>query len=205
MVGTGWVALGQWTGRRSLFGTLRLAFLLGLGLFWLAPAVAEAQQDDPRIAIIDMQRVLREAVAVQELQARVDEDRRAYQESLREREQALRAADRDLNEERGDLSQEEYRIRLRELELEAAAVQRDIQERRGAIDRVFSQGIGQVQEMIVRLVAELAEKDGIDLVLTKSSVVLVAPGLEITDATIAELNERLPEVEPPVLEEEPSE
>ena len=181
-------------GRRRLLGRAAVTLLTCL-LLWSASQTAKAQEGDGLvIAIIDMQRILRESVAVKTMQQEIDERRSNYQAELQKKEEEFRNADQELLRQRSVLTADVYAKRRQDLEREVAVMQREIQSQRRGLDELFGQGMNQVRLQLVDIVKEIARERGADLVLAKANVVLVRPDLEITDQALARLNESLPSV-----------
>lgn len=169
-----------------------VAFLLGL---FLVTVPAFAQSDDTlSIGVIDMQRVLRESVAVTRLSEQVEAKRRVYRDELEAGEKVIREADVSLARERGELDEQTYAQRRRSLELDATTLQREFQERMRELDKIFRQSMAQIQQRLTRIAQEAATEHELDLVLAKATVVLVKPDLEITEEVLRQLNGELPEV-----------
>jgi outer membrane protein len=146
------------------------------------------------ILVIDLQRVLREATAVQALQAQVGAAREAFQAEIRQREERLRALDQELARDRQTLSPEAYAQRRQALAEELTALQQAVQERRKQLDQAMTEGMRQVQAALLPIVQTLAEERDADLVLSKTAVALVRPEFEITDAALERLDAALPAV-----------
>jgi Skp family chaperone for outer membrane proteins len=60
--------------------------------------------------------------------------------------------------------------------------------------------MAQVQQQLTLVTQEIAAERKLDIVLAKATIVLVRPELELTDAALALLNQRLPRVRLPELE-----
>ncbi|HMB75056.1 MAG TPA: OmpH family outer membrane protein [Kiloniellaceae bacterium] len=146
------------------------------------------------VGVIDMQRVLRESVAVTRLSERVETMRRTYRDELEAGEKVIREADVSLARERDELDSQTYAQRRRSLELDATTLQREFQERMRDLDKLFRQSMAQVQQNLTRIAQEIATEHGLDLVLAKATVVLVKPEFEFTDEVLQRLNEQMPEI-----------
>lgn len=180
--------------RRS---TLRgVAVGLSLLVSWalLAPPVHAQETVSPVFAIIDVQRVLRESTAVKSLTQAIGAQRDKYQEEIRAKEDALRTTDKELARQRTILAAQVFAEKRRELEQKVASLQREVKERKRGLDQLFSKGMSQVQAELADVATEIAEERGLDLVLSKASVVLVKPKFELTNDVLERLNERLPEL-----------
>lgn len=165
-----------------------------------APAgpARSAEAEHPVIAIIDMQQILRESVAMQEMQRQIEELRSTAQSEFRKKEDALRQRDQELARQRTVMSADDFAQKRQELEQQVAAAQREIQERRKSLEALFGQGMSQVRLALVDIVQKIASDRGADLVLAKTTVVLVRPDLEITDEALKQLNETLPSIDLPI-------
>jgi outer membrane protein len=152
------------------------------------------EPDAPVFAIIDVQRVYRESIAVKSLSRDIEERKGQYQGELRKKEDALRKADQELARQRSILSAEVYAQKRGELEQKVATHQREARKRKRGLDQLFASGMNKVRSELAKIAKEIAEERGLDLILSKATVVIVKPKFEITKETVNRLNARLPEV-----------
>ena len=181
---------------------MRLA-RLALGCFvgaWLAASplieVAPARATEgPSIAILDMERILRESTAAKSLREGMDKRRSVYQSELQEREQQLRTADEALARQRAILSAESFASKRMELQEQAAKLQQAFIERQKELEQGFGQGMAEVRQALIEVAKEMSTEKGIDLILLKATVVIAIRELDITDEVLERLNEKLPKIE----------
>jgi Skp family chaperone for outer membrane proteins len=171
--------------------------LAAICLLFAVPYAASNAQDErpPVIGVIDIQAVLRESAAVQTLSEKIEAQRQKVQEEMDGRERALRNADFDLAQRRDDLSPEAYDSEREKLEREGIELQRQAQEQRRALDLLFSRGMSRVQEVLVEVSRDIAQANGLDLVLTKTTVIIVRPEYDFTGEALQQLNARLSDVD----------
>lgn len=170
----------------------------------LAAPVSLAQDADdgtPKIAVIDMQKIMRDSEAVQSIQRQIEQQRSEYQEKLRQKEQQLRTADEELTRQRSVLSSDAFQKKRRELEEQVGTLQRDIQSSKRQLDQNYSKAMKSVQQKLVEIVGDIASKRNLDMVIGKTTVVLVKPELDITDAALERLNATVTSVDVPSLEQ----
>ncbi len=179
--------------RHALLPMLAAGLIL---LLWTADQAAPRAQElaPPVLAIIDVQKVLRESTAVSALSRKIEEQKVQHQEELREQERALRDADQELARQRSILSPEAYAKKRGELEQRVATLQREARNRKRGLDKVFTQGMKKVQAELDRVAKEIAEERGLDLILSKATVMLVEPEFELTQEAVRRLNDRLPDL-----------
>lgn len=159
------------------------------------PGLAKAQESQaPILAVIDVQKIIRESTAVKSMSKRIEAQRSNYQAELRKKEEVLRKSDRELARQRAVLSAAVYAEKRNELEKQVAAMQREVKQKKRKLDRLFSTGMGKVQNELVKVAKEIAEERGLDMVLSKAAVVIVKPKFDITAEALKRLNEHLPDV-----------
>ena len=180
--------------RRKSFALILLA-----ALTWLQPwpgGGAVAQQLPAAVAaVIDYQRVLREAAAARSIRDQIEARRLIYQEEISREEQRLHEADKAFAKQRSVLSPEAFAEKRNEFEQDVAEVQRLVQERRRELDRLSGAALDEVKQALIEIVTSMAEERGFNLVLPSSELLFFARALDITEEVLAELDARLPEVQ----------
>ena len=174
-------------------------------VFAAAAAPARAQVDrGSRIGVIDIQGVLRASLAVQSLSREAEARRDSAQGQMQDREDALRAADVDLAQRRASMTPEAYAEERSKLEAEGVELQRQLQEERRHLDQRFSQGMAQIQQVLLQISQDIARENDLDLMLAKSTVIIVRPELDFTDEALQRLNSSLKEVPLPPIQDGPT-
>ncbi len=165
-------------------------------LLWMAihSGLGAQEPKSPVFAIIDIQRVLRESIAVKLLSRDIEERKGQYQGELRKKEVALRKADQELARQRSILSAEVFAQKRGELEQKVATHQREARKRKRGLEQLFASGMNRVRSELAKIAKEIAEERGLDLILFKATVVVVKPKFEITKEAVNRLNARLPKV-----------
>lgn len=181
--------------RTSRLSALTVLLCLVLMCFGGA-VVAAAETTVPlKIAILDVDRVLRSAVAVNDIHDKLRQYRDAYRDEIQKEEDAIRAAHQALGDARKGLSPEVYDEQQRVLNERVSRAQAMMQERRRMLDETRAKAMNEVQAVLNTIVAEIATEQNVTLILRKDQTVLVATQLEITDEVLRRLDTRLPAVE----------
>ena len=184
-------------GRAPIGPVLALVLALLAGLAWPG-AGARAQQLPPTVAaVIDYQRILREASAARSIREQIEQRRSAYQDEISEEEQRLQEADQAFAKQRSLLTPEALAEKRREFEQEVVEVQRLVQERRRELDRASSLALNEVKKELIEIVTGIAEERGFNLVLPSSEVLFFARQIDLTEEVLAQLDARLPQVQVP--------
>jgi outer membrane protein len=164
------------------------------------PSAAPAEQSKaPTVGIIDVQMVFRESSAMKGLGQKIEAQRAKYQEELRAEEQTLRAAEQELVKQRSILSADAFAKKRSEFEQKVASLRRGAQERKRTLEQFFNKGMSMVRGALNNIAKEIAEERGLDMILTKATVVVVKSDFDLTGEALKRLNKRLPEASVPGL------
>jgi Skp family chaperone for outer membrane proteins len=153
------------------------------------PALSE-QFSAPRMALIDLEGVLRASNGTLRVRELLDEQRLLFQAEFAEREAGLQQAERRLQTARDSISEEEFSDRLSAFEDEVALIQREIQYRREALDLAFQDAQARLRQIAIEIVADIAREQKLDLVLKEDSTMVFRPGLNISEEVLRRLDER---------------
>ena len=154
------------------------------------PSAPSAQFSAQRIALIDLESVLRAASGTLRVRELLDEQRLLFQAEFAEREAALQRTERQLQADRNTLSEDEFTQRLTDFEDEVARIQREIQYRREALDLAFQDAQARLRQIAIEIVTEIAREQQLDLVLKEDSAIAFRPGLNISELVLRRLDER---------------
>lgn len=184
------VGLARW----ALAPNWMLALCVGLGI----PGVAGAQVlSGTVVAVIDFQRLERDALAAKNIRAQVETYRSRYAAVIGEEEEQLRQQERELQRQRAILSPEAFAQRRGEFEDNVASLQRRVQNRTRRLERGIETALASVNQVLGPIIESLAAELGFTLVLDKRQVRYVDDRFDITTIVLQRLDERLPLVTVP--------
>jgi Skp family chaperone for outer membrane proteins len=182
-------------GRRRLGTALALSLALPVALALSPPTLLRpAAAAEMRIAVLDVERVRRNAQAVKSIHAQLSTYVDAYRAETQKEEQEIRSAQEELARKRASLPSEGYAEERRKLEAQLVGAQGRVQARRQALDRISAEAMQQVQDVLSRIVAEIALDQQLSLILRKDQVVFIGPDIEITEQVLQRLDRQLPSV-----------
>lgn len=181
-------------GRRAL---VVLALLAAVATAMPAPVRAEDKLPPAVAAVIDYQRILREARAARAVRDQVEARRKLYQDEIAKEEQRLHELDKELARQRSILTADEFAAQRGTFESDVAAVQRMAQERRRQLDQAAAAAMNEVRAAMIEVVGELADVRGFNLVMPTSGLLLFSPTIDLTDEVLAKLDEKLPNIKVP--------
>jgi outer membrane protein len=167
-----------------------LGFLLARG----SDAVRGQQLPPAVAAVIDYQRILREAAAARSIRDQIESRRKAYQGEISKEEQRLHEADKEFARQRSLLTPEAFAEKRQVFEEDVSEVQRLVQQRRRELDRAAEVALNEVKTALIEIVTGIAEERGFNLVLPSSEVLFFARRIDLTEEVLAKLDAMLPDV-----------
>lgn len=183
--------------RRRRLGPSTVAVLALAALAQPPQAMAQTRLPPATAAVVDVQRIFKDASAARAISDQVEARRRLYQEEIAKEEQRLHDSDKEIARQRTTLNPESYADKRRDFESQVAEVQRKVQERRRQLDQAKAAALNQVREAMIDVARELAEQRGFNLLLPSSGLVLFSPQIDLTDEILTRLDQKLPNIKVP--------
>ena len=161
------------------------------------PAWAEAipKLEPVAVAVVDFRNVLSKSNAALSIRKTVDARREVFREKFAQIEKQLRKEQQALAKQRPIITADAFAQRARELKNRARQAQIEARASNQQLKRAFDTAMDVVQKELVRVVAELAEETGAGIVLFRSSIVIAAKKLEISQEALKRMNKKVSKVE----------
>ena len=137
---------------------------------------------------------MRDSIAAIGIREQMETHHARFQAEITERENQLRAADQELAQQRAILSAEVIADRQRALQENAALLSQLVEKRKRQVTEAFGTAMQRVQETLMAVVTEIMLERGLNIVLPRAQVVVVAPELEMTAEALKRLNAGLTSV-----------
>ncbi|USO06141.1 MAG: OmpH family outer membrane protein [Rhodospirillales bacterium] len=132
--------------------------------------------------------------AAQNIQAQRQSVREAFLADISKTEQALRAEEKKILDQRGKISQEDY-LKLRQVyEANLLELRKDAQQKKRALEEASNVAMNVLREELYVVVQEIANERGFELVISNKNVIAGEKSLDITKETLEIINKNLKEV-----------
>jgi Skp family chaperone for outer membrane proteins len=158
-----------------------------------ASAPAQAQQiDPPVIAVVDVNEVVSRSKAGRALQPQFEKLKKSYEDELSKNRDALTAEAKQLDGQRNVLAPEAFQQKVNALRQKEQTLATQINERKRVLDATLGNGLAEIRNVLFQVSADIARERGINIVLPKETVVIIARNLEITDEVLRRVDEKMP-------------
>lgn len=115
-------------------------------------------------------------------------------EELQKDDKEIRDLSAELNRKRTVLSPEAFAQERKGFDEKVANLQRKMQEHQQVINKLQSEVLGKLNEVIVKIITEYARDNNVSIILPSQSVVLSADALSIDAHVLGRLDKELPSV-----------
>lgn len=146
------------------------------------------------VAVVDVQKLMRESKAAKSLQGQLKAKREQFEKEFAKHEQTLRETEQAIVKEKASLSPEELADKRGVFEEKLMETRKLFQKRRNALEQGLDKATTTLRKEIVTICAGIAEEKGYQMLLSRDDVVIVEKSLDITAEVMEKLNKDLPEI-----------
>ena len=165
-------------------------------LFMVTPLVVGAVEPPPpaRIAILDIDRILREAAAAKDIRRQIETSRKSYQVDIKKAEGRLRGEEESLKRQRSVLAPKAFAKRRRAFEKEVIALQRKVRDQTMALDKAYSGAMAELRKSLRELIAEMSNELGYNLVIDNRHIFIRLDAYDISAQVLKRLDKKVPKM-----------
>ena len=153
-----------------------------------------AQERGTRVAIVEMTRILAESSAIQSIKIQGEAQRRALDEDMQREMERIRGIRDELSRQQTVLVPAALEERQNAFNAELAAADQEAKARSDMLQRAMEEGEIRFRDAFNTVVAEVAKRQGIDIVLPVNASLFAVAKFDLTDLVVERLNEAVPEV-----------
>ncbi len=149
----------------------------------------------PKIAIVDVQAILRESLAGKSARSQMDAIAKKERANLAAEEKKLRTQDQELQQQRAILTPEVFTQRQQALQTDVRRLQSRSRNLGQTLDQGFRRTLDQIQLVLFDELRKLSTEHDLNVILQRSQIVIATDDFDITKPALERLNKRLPSIE----------
>ena len=175
-----------------MFNRIYLLSICLLAVIIFPQAVLAQDAPNPlKIAVVDVEKIISESSAGKSIQTQLAQSRESFQKEFAGRENELMQAQKKLVQEKKDITAEEFAQKRQNFEKQLLETRNLFQKRRSSLDKGLGMALSSLRKNIIQVTAEVADEGKFQVVLTRSSVVVIQKEMDITDAVLSRLNKKI--------------
>lgn len=144
------------------------------------------------VIVVDVQALLQNSKAAKMVREQIEGKRAEYAKEISHQEEVLRTERDTLQRQQASLSAEQLNTKGREFQAKVNELDRDVQAKRQALERSNADALQKIQEVMVKIITDIAKDRKANLVFQRSELVLFDQGFDVTDQVLQKLDEQMP-------------
>ena len=164
------------------YAILTVSFLLLTAV--TSPAFA---QEGSLVAVMDVQRILSQSKAAKSIQEQLQTKQEDIRTEISAKERDLADAQKELKES-VSLSDEELDKKKHEFEKMLLETRKLVQTRQRALEKSANEALAELKAESLKIVSDLSDENGYDIVVSQQNVILADKSLDITDTVLKRLD-----------------
>lgn len=176
-------------------GFLTSICLIALVLLLPFSVKANSKDFEVKIAIVDVQTIWENSLAMQDIRKSIDKISGTIEKEMSAKEQDLKKIEDDIIKKRGTIDEIDFANEVSIFNNKVNDVHRDMQDKKSRLEQAHSKAVAVVHNTTIEIITELSNVKGFNMVLPSSQIVYAHSSLDITEAVIERLNNRLKTVQ----------
>jgi Skp family chaperone for outer membrane proteins len=144
------------------------------------------------VMVVDVQALLQNSKAAKMVRQQIEAKRAEYAKDISHKEEALRQERDALQRQQSTLTADQLAAKGRDFQAKVNELDRDVQAKRQALERSNADALQKIQEVMVKIITDIAKDRKANLVFQRSELVLFDQGFDVTDQVLAKLDEQMP-------------
>jgi Skp family chaperone for outer membrane proteins len=159
-----------------------------------APAATPAPAAAPglNILVVDVQSLLQNSKSAKMVRQQIEQKRTEYQKEMSAQEATLRQEHDTLQRQQGSLSAEAFNQKGREFQQKLNEFDKSMQGKRQVLEKANSEALEKINEVMLKIIAEIAKDRKANLVFLRSELVLFDQNFDVSDEVLQKLDDQLP-------------
>lgn len=160
-------------------------------IFFAFVANAQAQN----IAVVDVERVQKESLAMQNIKAKIKIQQTKYQTEINKNEVGLKEEETRLEGRKKLLSETAFNTEYKQFLERVAVLQKEALKKEAILKQASNNALKKVNDELTIIIAEVAKEKNLDLILPVTQTLHFSQTLDISNEILDRLNKKLPKVE----------
>jgi outer membrane protein len=144
------------------------------------------------VLVVDVQSLLQKSKSAKMVRQQIEQKRSEYAKEISQQEEALRRERDTLQRQQASLSADALNKKGREFQQKVNELDRSVQAKRQALERSNAEALESIQNVMLKIITEIAKERKSNLVFQRSELVLFDNSFDVTDQVLAQLDEQLP-------------
>lgn len=158
-------------------------------------ALSAANSFAANIAVLDIEKIAKEAKAVHDIQGKVAKKQEDYQKEINKKQAELESDQKKLENKKNILAKEAFEKEQKEFEKKIETLKVFVEKKQNSLKKASTDGMAKVNDKMKDIIAEMAKEKDLQVILPASQVVFSVDNLNITEEVLEKLNKKITKVD----------
>lgn len=169
--------------------------IIALAMLQVVPAAAQSEEQPPLVVgVVDFDLIMNESKAAKSIKSQLDKQAADFEADYKKQQKTYQDKERQLRGQRASLSEAEFKQKVADLNAQTDKAEEALTKKKRALDSGVKNAVGQIKKSLLEIVADIAKKRGLTMVLDKSTVPLSHKDFDFTEEAMKSLDAKLPSV-----------
>lgn len=154
-------------------------------------AANAAQAEDVTIGTVNMEALLKQSTAVQQLNDSIKDTQQKRKDEVTAQDKKLEAEGKEIQKQRSILEKDAFEKRQKAFQEKIMKIQAELKEKAAKTQKVYNDALAEVQKTTIAIIKDVAEDKDLSIVMPSAQLLFVDENLDITDTVVERLNKEL--------------
>lgn len=147
------------------------------------------------IAVLDIEKIAKEAKAVHDIQNKVTKKQDEYQKEINKKQTSLESEQKKLESKKNILSKEAFEKEQKDFEKKIDELKTFVEKKQNSLKKASADGMTKVNDKMKDIIAEMAKEKDLQVILPTSQIVFSVDNLDISEEVLERLNKKITKVD----------
>lgn len=153
-----------------------------------------AKAQDVKIAVLNVERIVKESKAMRDIQKQVSKKQDQYQKQVSKKQKSLEKEQKRIESKKALLSQEALTKEVKKFEEKVTDLKNFVDKRQNSLKKASLDGMNKVNEKIKDIIADIAQERDITMIIPSAQALYYEDELDISNEVLKRLNKKITKV-----------
>ncbi len=153
-----------------------------------------ANANASNLAIIDVEKIVKESVAMKDVQKKVSAKQEQYQAEINKKQSQLEAEQKKIESKKNVLSKEAYEKEVNAFEKKVEELKSFVEKKQEVLKKSSVEAMTKVNEVVKKIIADISKEKQVDVIIPASQALFFKDELDVSAEVAKRLNKEITKV-----------
>lgn len=147
------------------------------------------------IAVLDVEKIVKESTAMRDIQSKVTKKQDEYQKDVTKKQKDLEAEQKKLESKKSLLAKEAFEKEMKKFEDKVDDLKAFVDKKQNSLKKASMDSMSKVNDKIKDIIAEISKEKDVDLIVPTSQTLFYKDEMDISAEVLKRLNKKITKVD----------